>query len=67
MKTECKAKRLEFHPLRWREVRADFAGGANGRDGGGLPLREVEKRTGIIALLLPNHYGIQARPCERAR
>ncbi len=49
MTTECNGKLLEFHPLGQREVRADFDGGAITSDGGGLLLREVEKRTGIIA------------------
>ena len=48
MSTECNGKLFEFHPLGRREVRADFGGGAMTSDGGGLLLREVEKRTGII-------------------
>jgi hypothetical protein len=48
MSTECNGKLFEFHPLGAREVRADFEGGAITSDGGGLLLREVEKRTGII-------------------
>jgi hypothetical protein len=48
MSTECNGKHFEFHPLGSREVRADFDGGAITSDGGGLLLREVEKRTGII-------------------
>ena len=49
MSTECNGKLFEFHPLGRREVRADFEGGAITSDGGGLLLREVEKRTGIVA------------------
>jgi len=49
MTTECSGKLFEFHPLGQREVRADFSGGAITSDGGGLLLREVEKRTGIVA------------------
>ncbi len=49
MTTECNGKLFGFHPLGSREVRADFDGGAMTSDGGGLLLREVEKRTGIIA------------------
>src|SRR5271157_895373 len=49
MSTECNGKLFEFHPLGRREVRADFGGGAITSDGGGLLLREVEKRTGILA------------------
>jgi len=48
MTTECNGKLLEFHPLGHREVRAGFEGGAITSDGGGLLLREVEKRTGIV-------------------
>jgi hypothetical protein len=48
MSTECNGKRFEFHPLGQREVRADFEGGTITSDGGGLLLREVEKRTGIV-------------------
>ena len=49
MTTECNGKLFEFHPLGQREVRAGFDGGAITSDGGGLLLREVEKRTGIMA------------------
>ena len=49
MTTECNGELFEFHPLGAREVRADFDGGAITGDGGGLRLREVEKRTGIVA------------------
>jgi len=48
MSTECNAKLFEFHPLGGREVRGGFDGGAISSDGGGLLLREVEKRTGIV-------------------
>ena len=48
MSTECNGKLSEFHPLGRREVRADFGGGAISSEGGGLLLREVEKRSGII-------------------
>jgi len=49
LSTQCKQELLEFHPLEKREVRGEFAGGAISSDAGGLLLREVEKRTGIIA------------------
>ena len=49
MRTECNQESLQFHPLARREVRGRFDGGAIRRDAGGLLLREVEKRTGIIA------------------
>jgi len=48
MPTECNQESLQFHPLRKREVRGRFDGGAITSDAGGLLLREVEKRTGII-------------------
>ena len=49
MPTQCNQEFLEFHPLDKREVRGGFDGGAITSDAGGLLLREVEKRTGIIA------------------
>jgi Transposase DDE domain group 1 len=48
MATECIQKSLGFHPLKSREIRAQFDGGAITTEGGGLLLREVEKRTGIV-------------------
>lgn len=49
MTTECNQERFGFHALFQRELRAEFDGGNISSDGGGLLLREVEKRTGIIA------------------
>lgn len=49
MTTECKQESFVFHPLFHRQVRVGFDGGNISSDGGGLLLREVEKRTGIIA------------------
>ena len=49
MRTECNQESLQFHPLGGREVGGRFDGGAISSDAGGLLLREVEKRTGIIA------------------
>ena len=49
MPTQCNQESLEFHPLGKREVRGEFDGGTITSDAGGLLLREVEKRTGIIA------------------
>jgi hypothetical protein len=46
--TQCTQEFLEFHPLEQREVRGGFDGGVITSDAGGLLLREVEKRTGII-------------------
>ena len=48
MTTECTQVGFEFHSLRNREIRAQFDGGAITSDAGGLLLREVEKRTGIL-------------------
>ena len=48
MTTECTQKSLPFHPHSQREVVARFDGGAMTSDGGGLLLREVEKKTRII-------------------
>jgi hypothetical protein len=46
--TECKAEQYEFHALGSREVVGNFDGGDITTDAGGLLLREVEKRTGIV-------------------
>ena len=46
--TECKPKSGEFHALGGREVVAHFDGGDITSDAGGLMLREVEQRTGIL-------------------
>ena len=48
MNTECTQIGFGFHPLNKRAIRAQFDGGAITSDGGGLLLREVEKRVGII-------------------
>jgi len=47
--TQCNQEILKFHPLAQREVRGQFDGGTITSDAGGLLLREVEKRTGILA------------------
>ncbi|HUX10838.1 MAG TPA: transposase, partial [Terriglobia bacterium] len=49
MFTECNQESFEFHPLNGRQVVGRFDGGAITSDAGGLLLREVERRTGIIA------------------
>jgi hypothetical protein len=46
--TECKPKSTEFHALGSREVVAQFDGGDITSDAGGLMLREVEHRTGVL-------------------
>src|SRR5271165_3611014 len=48
MTTECNQEPFPFHPLKQREIRGQFDGGSITSDAGGLLLREVEKRTGII-------------------
>ena len=48
MTTECNQFVFGFHPQKRREIRAQFDGGAITSDGGGLLLREVEKRVGIL-------------------
>jgi hypothetical protein len=49
LRTQCNQESLEFHPLNQRQVVGRFEGGAITSDAGGLLLREVEKRTGIVA------------------
>jgi hypothetical protein len=48
MTTQCTTDRLTFQPLGRREVVGAFDGGTITSDAGGLLLREVERRTGII-------------------
>lgn len=48
METECNTDRFCFQPLGRREVVGAFDGGTISSDAGGLLLREVEQRTGII-------------------
>lgn len=46
--TECTAEQLSFQGIGRREVVAQFDGGQISSDGGGLLLRETERRTGIV-------------------
>jgi hypothetical protein len=46
--TECNPTQLEFHALGRREVVGHFDGGRITSDGGGLLLREVEQRIGLL-------------------
>jgi len=46
--TECHTQPLLFQPHGRREVLADFDGGKITSDAGGLLLREVEERFGIL-------------------
>ena len=48
MTTECTQVGFEFHRLKRQQIRAQFDGGAITSDGGGLLLREVEKRIRIL-------------------
>ena len=49
MTTECTQVPFEFHGLFQRKVKARFDGGTITTDAGVLLLREVEKRTGLLA------------------
>ncbi len=49
MTTECNQATFEFHGLFQRKVKARFDGGKITSDAGVLLLREVEKRTGLVA------------------
>ena len=51
MKTECSKAQLEFHGLKRRQVIGQFNGGEISSDGGGVLLREVEKRTHLLRRL----------------
>ena len=46
--TECNAHEFDFQALGSRDVTARFDGGAITSDAGGLLLREVEVKTGIL-------------------
>ena len=45
MKAEFSAAQLEFHALKRRQVIGKFDSGEISSDGGGVLLREIEKRT----------------------
>src|SRR5689334_11774504 len=49
MRTECISRAFDFQPLGSREVTARFDGGTITSDAGGLLLREVEAKTGLLA------------------
>jgi len=49
--TECNRQRLLFSSLGRQRVQADFAGGTLTSDAGGLLLREVDRRCGLIDAL----------------
>lgn len=48
MSTECNPSQLEFHALGRRDVVGRFDGGRITSDGGGLLLREVDQRLGLL-------------------
>lgn len=48
MQTECNTERFDLQPLEKREIRGIFDGGAITSDAGGLLLREVEAKIGIL-------------------
>ena len=48
MKTDCTLPLFDFQPLGKRKIVASFDGGALTSDAGGLLLREVEERCGIM-------------------
>ena len=48
MNTECKPEQLEFQSLGRHEVIGRFDGGRITSDGGGLLLREVDQRIGLL-------------------
>jgi hypothetical protein len=49
MATECSEPRFDFQPLGAREITGRFDGGTITSDGGGVLLREVEAKTGMLA------------------
>ncbi|MCG8371545.1 MAG: transposase, partial [Proteobacteria bacterium] len=51
MSTECTPEPLDFHALGRREVVGRFDGGRLTSDGGGLLLREVDRRLGLLPRL----------------
>ena len=51
METECTASKLEFQGLAGRRVEGRFDGGEITSDAGGVVLREVERRTGMLSRL----------------
>ena len=49
METQCSQQTFEFQPLGARQVTAGFDGGTITSDAGGLLLREIEAKTGLLA------------------
>lgn len=75
MTTECIPSQLEFHALGSRDVVGRFDGGRITSDGGGLLLREVDRRLGMLDRLAgcftdyrnPNsiEHGVQSLVAQR--
>jgi len=63
MKTECKTKQLEFHGLGRRNIVGQFDGGKITSDGGGVLLRETEKRSHLLERL--SHCFVDHRDPKR--
>ena len=51
MSTECTQRSFGFHPHFQRRVEANFKGGRISSNGGGVLLREVERKTGMLKRL----------------
>ena len=51
METQCSQQSFDFQPLGSRQVTAGFDGGTITSDAGGLLLREIEAKTGLLAEL----------------
>src|SRR5438128_5735143 len=49
MPTECSGRAFDFQPLATRQITAGFDGGTITSDAGGLLLREIEAKTGLLA------------------
>ena len=48
METECNSNQIKFQELGSRQVIGKFDGGTITSDGGGLLLREIDRRQGIL-------------------
>ena len=53
MNTECYKKKIEFQDLGQRKLVADFSAGHITSDAGGLVLKEIEGRRGLIPKVFP--------------
>ena len=68
MNTECKPEQLEFQSLGRREVIGRFDGGRITSDGGGLLLREVDQRIGLLdrlAACFTDHRNPESGVCQQ--